>query len=235
MATKVVDLSMEVYERMPVYPIHQKTFSFINQTHEESSQATGAELGFEAHNWLLSEHTGTHSDAVYEYKPGSDTIEDMSLESFYGSAICLDVSQVRYPDWITIDSIKRSLNESDLSIDEGDIVLLRTGHYERTFEGNVHSNSEYVEDSTGLTKEATKWLAQKGVVNIGIDTPSIDHFDDEEFVGHKICGEHEITNTENLVNLGKVAGKRFTYHGLPIKFREGTGSPIRAVAFIEDQ
>lgn len=225
---EVIDLSMEVYERMPIYPIHQKTFCFINQTHEESKEASGAsEVGFEAHNWLISEHCGTHSDAVYEYNPQGDTIEKMPLEYFYGSAICLDVSHIIYPDWISLEVLQDSLNDSRIDIEKGDIVLLHTGHYART-----HDTPKYILNYTGLTEEATEWLAKKGVVNIGVDTPSIDHFDDHEFVAHKICGKYKITNTENLTNLDKVAGKRFIYYGLPIKFRNGTGSPIRAIAIV---
>jgi kynurenine formamidase len=41
-------------------------------------------------------------------------------------------------------------------------------------------------------------------------------------------------NTENLCNLDKVVGKRFTFIGLPLKIRGGTGSPIRAIALLEE-
>jgi kynurenine formamidase len=230
MKRKVIDLSMEIYERMPIYPIHQKAFCFVNQTHEQSRQASGAsEVGFEAHNWLISEHCGTHSDSVYEYDPKGDSIEKMPLEYFYGAAMCLDISHIRYPDWITPQVLQQALDKAGLAINKGDIVLLHTGHYGRT-----HDTPQYVVNYTGLTEEAADWLARKGVVNIGVDTASIDHTDDPEFVGHKICGKYKITNTENLVNLDKVAGKRFMYHGLPLKFRNGSGSPIRAIAFLEE-
>ena len=229
MTTKIIDLSMTIYERMPIYPIHQKAFCFVNQTHEESKQATGSDLGFEAHNWLISEHCGTHCDAVFEYEPGGETIEHMQLEYFYGSAICLDVSHVKYPDYITKKVLQEALRKSGLEIEKGDIVLLYTGHYERT-----HDAPEYVVNYTGLTEEATEWLAQKGAVNIGVDTASIDHTDDPDFVGHKVCGKYKITNTENLVNLDKLTGKRFKYYGLPLKFKNGSGSPIRAIAILEE-
>jgi len=65
-----------------------------------------------------------HSDSVYEYDPNGDTIENMSLECFYGSAICLDVSHVKYPDWITPDVLQKALDKSGLEIRKGDIVLL---------------------------------------------------------------------------------------------------------------
>ena len=70
-------------------------------------------------------------------------------------------------------------------------------------------------------------------MNIGVDAPAIDHPDDLTFAGHYICGEYGISNTENLCNLDKVAGKRFLYAGLPLKIRGGTGAPIRAVAILD--
>jgi kynurenine formamidase len=42
-------------------------------------------------------------------------------------------------------------------------------------------------------------------------------------------------NTENLGDLSPVAGKTFTYIGLPLKIRNGSGSPIRAVALLENK
>jgi len=46
-------------------------------------------------------------------------------------------------------------------------------------------------------------------------------------------GKYGITNTENLCNLDKLVGKRFFYMGLPLKIRDGSGAPIRAVALVE--
>ncbi len=45
------------------------------------------------------------------------------------------------------------------------------------------------------------------------------------------CRKHGITHYENL---DQVAGKRFTVSGFPLHIREGTGSPVRAVAVLED-
>lgn len=46
--------------------------------------------------------------------------------------------------------------------------------------------------------------------------------------------DYNITNTENLCNLDKVVNKRFLYIELPLKIRDGAGSPIRAVALVEE-
>ena len=242
---KVVDLTQEIYEGNSLYPIHQKTFIFVNKTHEQSKDATGSRLGFSARNLLMSEHCATHSDAVWEYVPGAATIDEMPLEHFWGSAICVDLTFVPEDRYIEPEDLEKALSESGLSIEKGDIFLMYTGAWNKHFGellpepvanpvlGYIGCDA-YQLYYTGLSEAAAKWLAEKGVMNIGIDAPAIDHPDDLSFAGHWICGEYNISNTENLCNLDKVAGKRFLFMGLPLKIRAGSGSPIRAVALLEE-
>ena len=37
---ELIDLSQEIYEGMPVFGMHQKTFIMVNQTHEENMKQT---------------------------------------------------------------------------------------------------------------------------------------------------------------------------------------------------
>jgi kynurenine formamidase len=227
---RIVDLSVEIYEGMPIFPAHQRPFVLVNQTHDGWRKRYGTKAGFEAHNWIMSEHTGTHTDAILEYAEDGASIEQMPLEYFYGEAVCLDVSAVRHPDWITPAALQRALAASGQEIRPGDIVLLYTGHAERTFPTDA-----YLTNQSGLNRDGAVWLAERGVVNIGIDAVAIDHSDDTDFSGHMVCAEYRISNTENLANLDQVAGRRFIYLGLPIPFRKGTGSPIRAIAWLPEQ
>lgn len=229
MSLKVIDLSQEIFQGMSVFPMHQPTFIMTNMTHEENMKNTGSKtLGFSARNLLISEHGGTHCDAVWEYKPSGDTIENMPLEYFFGSAICIDLSHIKPNRYIEVEDIKEAVRKSGQEINKGDIVLMYTGHYDRNF-GTEKWQTEY----SGLSYEAATYIAQCGVVNIGVDAPAIDHPDDLDFSGHLVCGEYDITNTENLCNLDKVVNSRFLYFGLPLKIRAGSGSPIRAIALIE--
>lgn len=231
MALKMIDLSQEIYQGMSVFPIHQKTFIMTNMTHEQNMEATGSKtLGFSARNLLISEHAGTHSDGVWEYNKEGPTIDNMPLEYFWGSAICLDLSYIRYPNYFEPKDLEDALSHSGQEIRKGDIVLLYTGHHDRNFGTDMFQT-----DYSGLSYDAAKWLAEQGVVNIGVDAPAIDLTpDDNDFSAHLVCGEYHITNTENLCNLDKVLNKRFLYMGLPLKIRAGTGSPIRAVALLEE-
>jgi len=225
---RVVDLTREIFEGMPVWFGHQKTFINTNQTHDQFKDIYKTELGFEAHNLLISEHAGTHTDAVFEYDRNGPTIDKSPLEYYYGDAICLDVSHIQYPDWITETVLEQALQKSGLDIRPGDTVLLYTGVGDQ-----FYPDLAYTDKYPGLTREAALWLARQGIVNIAVDNVAIDHSDDTDFSGHVVCGEYGIVNTEGLTNLDQVAGQRFLYFGLPLLIRDGTGSPIRAIAVLD--
>jgi kynurenine formamidase len=108
-------------------------------------------------------------------------------------------------------------------------VLLCTGHHERTF-----PRKEYSTDNSGVTVAATEWLARQGVVHFGIDSMRPGPEGTVNSLVHKACLDLDITHIESLCNLESLLGKgQFTFIGLPMKWREGTGSPIRAVAVFD--
>lgn len=245
MSYSIVDLSQEIFEGMSLYPIHQKTFFMVNQTHQQSKNATGSRLGFSARNLLMSEHCGTHCDAVQEYKEGGTTIENMPLSYFCGEAICVDLTDIPIERYIEPEDLEAAVAKAGLEVKRGDIFLMYTGHHDRWY-GKPPANEPTYKPAlgycggdrfqthyTGLSEAAARWLAEKGVTNIGVDSPAIDHPDDLSFAGHYICGEYGMSNTENLCNLDRVAGRRFLYVGVPLKIRGGSGSPIRALALLE--
>lgn len=227
MSMTLVDLSQEIYQGMPVFPPHQPTMIFQNISHEESLKKMG--FMFSTNNLLLSEHGPTHTDAPYEYDPHGPTIDHMELGRFFGPAICLELSQVSPDAFITRADLMRALTAGRFTLSRGDIVLLHTGHYERDY-----GRPEWLERYAGLDFEAASFLAEQGVGNVGIDAPSVDKTGDTKYSAHKACRQFGMLNTENLCNLDKVAGRRFLYIGFPLKIRHGTGSPIRAVAVLED-
>jgi kynurenine formamidase len=51
---------------------------------------------------------------------------------------------------------------------------------------------------------------------------------------HMMCRERGVLNVENLRNVDRIPRRAFTFIGLPLKVRNGCGSPIRAVALTED-
>ena len=117
-------------------------------------------------------------------------------------------------------------------VEKGMTVLLYTGHFNRCY-----PSMEWLLQYPGLDREAMLWLANAGVVNVGIDSPSIDssaEMKSKNYPAHAVCRERKVLNTENLGHLDKVVGKRFDFIGLPLLIRKGSASPIRAVAVFEE-
>ena len=226
---RVIDLTREIFEGMPMWFGHQKTFINTNQTHDQFKTTYNTHLGFEAHNLLISEHAGTHTDAVFEYDPNGPTIDKSPLEYYYGEAsawTCASFSTrttspraTCRPRWTP--AARRSARATPSSSTPATATPpTPTWPTPRS--------------TPGSTATRRCGLPQKGVINIGVDNVAIDHADDTEFSGHNVCGEYGIVNTEGLTNLDKVVGQRFLYFGLPLFIRNGTGSPIRAVAVFDN-
>ena len=86
-------------------------------------------------------------------------------------------------------------------------------------------------DNSGVNVAATEWLARQGIVHFGIDSMRPGPMGDVNLFVHKACLDLDITHIESLCNLEALLGQRpFTFIGLPMKWRDGTASPIRAVA-----
>ena len=256
---ELIDLSGYVEADQPVFPGNTRTQFFVTGTHEETGLAWAKELPEETgaterklrarragdpdehpivRTVVVSEHGPTHVDALTHLDPTNDeSIDDMALEWFYGPAVGLDVTST-YPDgYITVEVLDRALDDAGMTVAEGDALVLHTGHRAATYGvDDPEDRYAYLHDHNGLTGEAAAWLADRGVKNVGIDAPSIDHGDGhatKEFPAHDVCADRDMINMENMANLDAVAGTRFTLAAFPLKLRDGTGSPIRPVAIVE--
>lgn len=233
---KLIDLTQEIYNEMPVYPGHQRTSIFKMKTHEETKLVNQTGFSSITMGILISDHGPTHVDAQIHIdpSPGAETIDQIPLEKFYTEAICLDVSHVRGEEnYITKEILEKALQKSGLTIKKGDTVLLYTGHYNRTYP----DYGEWLFNYCGLDRAATEWLCDQGVINVGIDAPSIDssiEMKKKNYPAHTVCKERKLLNTENMANLDKVANKRFIISLFPLKIRGGSGSPVRAVAILDE-
>ena len=229
---RVVDLTQDLYQGQPVFVGHPETKVWDCMTHKESA-ASGrfvGEMSYTAKVIQLCEHGPTHIDSIshIDPRPGAPTIDKMPLDFFYNEAICLDLSDTEPRTSIPRGRIEQELEKTGLDIPEGGTLLFHLGHYNR-----FYPSPEYSTQYGGLSAEAAEFIyVEKGALNIGTDAPSIDNAADNAFPCHVICRHHQRTNTENLCNLEELAGQRFLFIGLPLKIREGTGSPIRAVAVL---
>lgn len=229
---KLIDLSREISHREPSNPgaippqiwewrTHEETKSFHNSPHSSANRLL-----------ILPDHSSTHVDAPlhFDAAPEAPDIASMPLERFYGPAVCIDVSETENPGWIDIADLEAGLERGNLSFDGVEIALLYTGHFTRTYPTPAFFN-EY----PGLTPDAARWLAGQGIRNFGVEGPNPGHPSDRDFWVHVVCQETGMIHMEGLAIPEELAGERFTFCGFPLKIRNGSGSPIRAVAIISER
>jgi kynurenine formamidase len=234
----IIDLSQTIVHMQPVanYHVNQRPAFWHRITHEttKGTFAHAPDLSWQIRDFLIGEHVSTHVDALCHYTPGDEAwcMERMPLDWFITSAVCVDLTAKRPEEFIEPADLEAALARADLTVSPGDTFLYHQDYYARDPE------PPYPQDWTGLTSAAAHWLADRGVRNIGCETPSIDNSRampidaDPCFPAHRACRDRRMINTENLADLTPVVGKRFTYIGLPLKLRGGTGCPVRAVAIL---
>ena len=79
-----------------------------------------------------------------------------------------------------------------------------------------------------LAAETVELLASKGVVLVGIDTPSVDPETSKTLDSHMACRKADMRILENLV-LAHVEPGDYELIALPLKFENLDASPVRAV------
>ncbi|MCI0841988.1 MAG: cyclase family protein [Chloroflexi bacterium] len=229
--TRLIDLSIDIFEGMNVYPGHLKTVTFQHVTHEETALRFEGGFSFQTWGFMMNDNGPTHVDSFSHFNPDPNalTIDQMPLDLFYGDAICLDVSKFAPETDIEASDLDEALANSGQELRRGDIVLFYTGTFNR-----LKDTPQYLTDFPGLGASASQWIVDKGVKTFGIDTPTPDNPISKTYPCHMMCRANSITHYENLANLDQVANKRFTFIGLPLKVRGAHGGPTRAVALVED-
>ena len=180
------------------------------------------EDGYNLELLFLSSHTGTHMDAPFHFVNKGSKIHEIPVGRLLGRAIL-----VKIPKGANQTITKRDLlafEHQHRRIPENASVFFHTG-WQRFLR-----DSAYFMENPGLSEAAAKYLASKNANLVGIDAPSIDCGNNLQFPVHKILSRNDVLIVENLANLGRL-DDGFDFTILPLKLRDATGSPVRAVAF----
>ena len=79
-----------------------------------------------------------------------------------------------------------------------------------------------------LSEELVTWLADKHVLLVGIDTPSIDPFESKALEAHHKVAQYNMGILEGIV-LDGVEDGLYQLSAHPLKIKDGDASPVRAV------
>ena len=204
---------------------------------------TGGGYFYSSFKYGAEEHGGTHFDAPIHFAEEGKTVEQVPVEQLHGPGIVVDVTKQAAGNrdyLITIQDLE-NWETTNGKIPASAIVLLRTGfgaywndHLKYT--STLKSGKEGVAELhfPGLSPEAAQWLADNRKINaLGLDTPSIDVGQSQDFQTHRILCAAGITAYENLAHLDQLPASGFYVVALPMKIKGGSGAPLRIVAVIE--
>lgn len=171
---------------------------------------------------FFSSHTGTHIDAPYHFIKDGLKIHQIPLDRLLGKAILIKLRKTKNKAITKLDIT--SFEKKNGKIPNKSSIFFFTG-----WQNNLNKDN-YFTENPGLAISAAKYLTSKKINLVGIDSPSIDLGKDESYSVHHILSKNNILIVENLSNLNKISSKEFIFTILPLKIKDATGSPVRAIA-----
>lgn len=171
----------------------------------------------QGHNLLLSSihttvHVGAHTDAPNHYHPDGEDIADRDLNYYIGDCQVISVDLERgkriYPEDLQNIEIK------------AERVLFKTNSFPDPNNWNGDFNS--------LSPELIKYLVDKKVILVGIDTPSVDPSDSKDLESHNEIYKNNLAILEGIV-LSNVEDGFYELIALPLKIKGADASPVRAI------
>jgi arylformamidase len=205
MARRLFDISQTLSPDLPVWPGDTAFSATPVWRHGPDCPVAVARL-------TLSPHSGAHADAPLHYDPAGAAMAEVDLHAYLGPARVVDLSGHGGP-------IGPELLESALT--EGVQRLLL-----RTFRRFPHDR--WVSAFATPTAAAIHHLADRGVVLIGVDAPSIDPESSKTMEAHRAVAQRGMHILEGLV-LDDVSPGDYELIALPLKLAGLDASPVRAV------
>ena len=214
---KIIDLTQTVSDKTPTFPgSPQPNFIPWENIKED---------GYNLEVLFLSSHTGTHMDAPHHFLEKGVKIHEISLEKLVSEAALIQCR--KSSDQPVTKADIQKFEKKHGKIENFSSVIFYTG-----WQKNLQKKY-YFTKNPGLSVSAAKYLAAKKINLVGIDSPSIDLGKDSKFSVHQIFAKKGILIVENLANLDKIKSPKFHLVVLPLKLKNATGSPVRAIAFVE--
>ncbi len=168
--------------------------------------------------WNLSElkfgsHCGTHIDAPYHVDENGITVDQIPLDALIGKVTVFDIKN---KEKIDVEDLK------SLEIEHCKRIIFKT------INSTYWNRTQFTKNFVYITKEAATCLAENNVKLIGIDSLSIDQFDNIHADAHHILLKKGVIIIEGL-DLNKVKPGDYELIALPLKIKDGDGSPARVV------
>jgi arylformamidase len=202
----IIDISLPIDRSMPVWPGDPRP----KLTPVTSLEAEGVQVS----RLVLGTHTGTHLDAPRHFIPGGRTIDQLDLDALVG--VCRVVEVVNAGGPISRADLQR------VELRPGERLLLKTRNSQQPV------GAPFGPDFVALDPSGADYACERGVRVVGIDGPSVDAWDAEDFPSHKRLLGANVLILENLV-LRHVGPGIYGLIAVPLNLIGADGCPLRAL------
>lgn len=242
---EVVDLTQVLNEDTPVIGLPEP---FVNTGSFQMKRLSKYDETGPVCYWndlTLGEHCGTHFDAPNHWFSGkeNDSIDAIPTKNMIGEACVINIKEKckENPNYcLTVEDIKK-YEEMHGEIPKHAWVLLHTGwaEYINDHGKYFNINEEGLSNTPGFTPEASKFLAKdRDILGVGVETVGTDagiaHTFEPPFPSHHYMHEANKYGLAQLTNLDKLPSRGAILIATPLKIANGSGSPVRAIALVEN-
>jgi kynurenine formamidase len=197
----------------------------------------GTHIDALAHAWHDDHLYGGHPQETIRSTTGAQRCGAEKLGPIISRGVLLDVARDREwhkGDAIGADQLEAARAVAGVTIEAGDVVLIRTGWLGRT----GHSAAAYFDGEPGLDITAARWLADTELATIAVDNFAVEPIpfpEGEVFPIHQfLLRDRGIAPIEGIVldELATLADGPFLFAGLPLPLVGSTATPLHPVAIL---
>ena len=245
----VYSLSVPLDADGPQYPTFQKTWKVSHFSGDHSTVQYVDDVV------TMETHSGTHIDALGHLIADGRMYNDIpdvqansfgvwkagieNVRSMVGRGIMLDVPKYRNVDHIgPVDRISGAelddiATKQGVDVEQGDIVLIRTGWYKLFYEDKETWGMSF----PGPDGKLASWLKEHDICALGSDTPAVElktsMTSDHDLHKHalKDLGIYLLENMD-LEELSRDNIYEFMFVGAPLRLTRATGSPWNPLAIV---
>ncbi|MGA2712136.1 MAG: cyclase family protein [Bryobacteraceae bacterium] len=202
-----IDISVPVRNGMVHWPGDPPFHIERAHDQEKGDAATVSQM-------TLGVHTGTHMDAPLHFIRNGRTIDEMPLDATVGRARVVQIDDPK--------SIKREELLAQ-AISAGERILFKTANSAKAW-----SSDKFEEDFVFIAQDAARYLAERGVLCVGVDYLSVGGFHEDGPETHHALLEAGVWIIEGL-DLKAIEPGEYDMACLPLKLIGAEGAPARAI------
>ena len=252
--SKIFDLGQPYFTGMPHHPNHPPFAFALLKKHGDITLGK-EKISYCNDLFTMGGHTGTHLDAkahvarnnrvvgnvdisdLQDYQNGLRIMGIETTPPIVKRGVLLDIPLIAGMDVLPEDfgigekEIQRACEIEGITIEEGDVVLVRTGWMKFWEDRRRYLSVE--KGAPGVIEDGARLLAKRKISFTGADNAAYDRVPPHHLPSHVILiveNGIQIMEMLNLEALSKARIYTFLFIALPLKIRGGAGSPIRPIA-----